>query len=298
MNNQKAKLTRFCVYALAGFVAAALVGWILFERQSNGTIPAIATQKTSPSTPHQEMTPDQAAPVALDHTSLSTLKQIAPSSHATSDQLSLFRRMDEILRDAPAQEKQTAARLAEFAMNRKTAVLRSLPRPDVESLAKYVAKQMPSSELADALRKTLGISTTVGRTAEEQVANVMSVYDNIAGTTPVPDLGAPIVITDNCTSDARVIGTTHDMPEGAKRVYAVFENAGTLRGLDNVFVVWRKPSDETMVYSTSEPLHADAAYNYVWLQVDDGWPAGSYQVELYNPQDNAVALAKRQFTVK
>ncbi len=299
MKTPKAKLTRLFLCVLVGFGAAAWCGRMLFQRQPTVQTPVIASQEApNPLLPPEEPPANSTVTVVGESTPLAALAQSAQDGRTTSKQVSLLHRVDELLRDAPAEERRTAARLAEFALNRKTAALRSLPRQDVESLVKYVAKRMPATEFSDAVQRYLGVSTAPDMPAEDQVANLMSVYDNLAGTTPVPDLGAPIVITDNCTSDARVIGRTHDLPAGVRRVYAVFENAGTLRGLDNVFVVWRKPSDQTMVYSTSEPLRSDAGYNYVWLQVDKGWPAGSYQVELYNPRDNAVALAKRSFTIQ
>jgi hypothetical protein len=214
------------------------------------------------------------------------------------DQVALAQRVAQVLQSAPLAQRQTAARLARFALTGQMAELRTLERADVEALAEYVAKQVPGTEIADVLERYLGVPRQFILTAKDPVESLMSLYDSVAGTAPVPGLGAPLVITDNCTTDARVIGHTHVLPEGVTRVYAVFENSGTLRGLDNVLVVWRKPADQTMVYSTCEPLSSDAAYNYVWLQVDKGWPAGAYQVELYDARNNVVALAKRQFDIQ
>lgn len=206
--------------------------------------------------------------------------------------------MAQALQNAPLAQRQTAAQLVRFALTGQMAELHNVERADVEALAEHLTKQVPGTEIADVLEQYLGVPRQTIMTAKNPVESLMSLYDSIAGTAPLADLGAPLIITDNCTTDARVLGHTHVLPEGVTRVYAVFENTGTLRGLDNVLVVWRKPADETMVYSKCEPLQSDAAYNYVWLQVDKGWPAGAYQVELYDARNNAVALAKRQFDIQ
>jgi hypothetical protein len=253
------------------------------------SIPALSSE-------NQSQRVAAAAANAVD--SLAAVVRLTIGSSTSPDQVALAQRLAQALQSAPLAQRQTAAQLVRFGLTGQMAELQNVKRADVEELAEYLAKQVPRTEIAEVLGRYLGFPRQTIMTAEDLAGNLMSLYDSMAGTAPVPDLGAPLVITDNCTTDARVIGHTEVLPAGVTRVYAVFENSGTLRGLDNVLVVWRMPADASKVYSKSEPLRSDAAYNYVWLQVDKGWPSGAYQVELYDPRNNAVALAKRQFDIQ
>lgn len=214
------------------------------------------------------------------------------------DRTALPPSVTQALLSAPSKLHQTATQLMRFAQTGQIAELQNVTRKDVEALAKHLAKQMSRSQIADVLARYLGAPRQGIMAADDMAAGLMNLYGSMTGTLPSSELVAPLVITDNCTTDARVIGHTHVLPEGIRQVYAVFENTGTLRGLDNVLVVWRNPSDESLVYSKYESLRPSAAYNYVWLHVDDGWPAGSYQVEFYNPRDKALLLAKQQFDIQ
>ena len=216
----------------------------------------------------------------------------------SSDQVALAERLAQALQGVPSAQRQAAAQLLRFAQSGQVAELQNVERADVKALAESLTKQVPRTEIAEVLHRYLGLPRQTIMTAEDPADSLMSLYDSVTGTTPVTELCAPLVITDYCTTDARVFGHTQVLPAGVKRVYAVFENSGSLRGLDNVLVVWRMPADETKVYSKCESLQANAAYNYVWLQVDQGWPAGAYQVEFYNPCNDAVALAKKQFHIQ
>jgi hypothetical protein len=88
------------------------------------------------------------------------------------------------------------------------------------------------------------------------------------------------------------------LPAGTERVYAVFENDHALEGLDQVLAVWRDPNDDRMVFTEFEPVRRGSAYNYVWLEVESGWPEGRYQVELFHPEAQSLLLASESFSVR
>lgn len=315
MDNRKTSRVRTSTIVSAITCLAILAGVILsrqsLPRSAGRTISVNASARQSPdrqaqvnrigsaATSSLEKRPSRVAnAVAKANDPLTAIVGLALRSGISYDKAALARRFAQVLADAPLPERQTAARLLQFALDGQLAELRTLERPDVEALADYLAKQVPGTEIANALEHYLGVPRQIILTAKDPVESLMSLYDSVTGMAPVPDLGAPLVITDDCTTDARVIGHTHVLPAGVQRVYAVFENAGTLRGLDNVWAVWRMPTDDSLVFAKSEQLHPDAPYNYIWLQVNDGWPAGAYQVELYDPRNNTVALAKRQFDIQ
>ena len=113
-----------------------------------------------------------------------------------------------------------------------------------------------------------------------------------------PTNAGPVVFTDQVEADGTVTGNVHVIPAGTKRVYAAFENQGAMQGLDHVLAVWRNPADDRMVFTEYEPVRTGAVYNHVWLELDDGWPAGFYQLDLFNPSNTSELLASRSFNVR
>jgi hypothetical protein len=203
-----------------------------------------------------------------------------------------------VLANATPQERQTAEQFMRFAATGHLETLRSLSRTDVEALAKKLAENIPANEIAARLEGLLGIPRTMTLAGGDSQKSLVDLYDLALGTANPDGSGDPLTFTDNCDINGTVTGNIDTLPAGAKRVYAVFENAHNLANRDYVIAVWRNPADEQMVFTETEPIRRDAPSNYVWLQADDGWPAGTYQLELCDPQHPNRVLARRQFTVR
>jgi hypothetical protein len=148
------------------------------------------------------------------------------------------------------------------------------------------------------LQQTLGYSPDAALEPEEVGSTLVDIYDALAGN-PVEEVRPSVLmVTDGTDVDGRITGEAHVLPAGTRRVYAVFENANALAGLDQVLAVWRKPDDERMVFTEFEPVRQGSAYNYVWLEAESAWPEGRYQVELFHPEAQSLLLASEGFSIR
>lgn len=203
-----------------------------------------------------------------------------------------------ILATASPQDRQTAERFMRFAATGHLEELQSLSRAEVEALAQRLTDNMPADEIASRLEKLLGLPKSLTLERGDAKKTLVDLYDAALGATLPAVFGDALTFTDNCDANGTVTGNVDVLPAGAKRVYAVFANADNLVGRDTVLAVWRNPGDDQMVFTETEPIRRDAPVNYVWLQADDGWPSGAYQLELCDPKHPNRVLARRPFTVR
>jgi hypothetical protein len=209
-----------------------------------------------------------------------------------------LRRLEQVIGSASAQEQQTAAALKRFAVSGAMTELRNLDRRDVESLAERLTAELSKAELGTVLEQFLGMPAGQMLAQEDPPAALLGIYDAISGNHGEEVRPAVLVITDGADADGRITGQTRVLPSGQQRVYAVFENSHVLEGLDQVMAIWRDPNDDRMVFTEFEPVRRGSAYNYVWLDVESGWPAGRYQVELFHPEAQSLLLASESFSVQ
>jgi hypothetical protein len=220
------------------------------------------------------------------------------SSPGSLDELTAMKRLSAVLAQAGPREQATAAALMRFAASGAMEELRSLDRQDVVSLADYLAGELSPSQVQTLLRQTLGFSGDAVLTEENVSSSLVDIYDAVAGNRVGEVRPSPLMVTDGADADGRIIGKAHTLPVGTKRIYAVFENAHALEGLDQVLAVWRDPNDDQLVFTEFEPVRQGSAYNYVWLDVESGWPEGRYQVELFHPEAQSLLLASEGFSVR
>lgn len=202
-----------------------------------------------------------------------------------------------VLKQASPSQQNTADRLRSFVTTGNMSDIRDLTPEDVRSLAELLTTQLGAEAVAAAVQSYLGLpaaSFLAHGNAPEALTELFQAVQTEADSTTA----RPVVFSDQVRPDGSVSGNVHVIPAGTKRVYAVFENAGALQGRDHVLAVWRDPSDDRMVFTEYEPVRAGAAYNYVWLQLDQGWPAGFYRLDLFNPSQPTELLASRCFNVR
>ncbi len=184
------------------------------------------------------------------------------------------RRLHDVLATATPELRDTATIVLQVAKSGEMAALRRLERRAVESLALHLAGELSTEAWSGLMAATLRLPLHPLATREDAVEMAMGVFDALAGNTTAATPLSSLVMTDACDLDGRVTGSTHVIPAGSRRVYAVFENDRSLAGYRKTFAVWRQPADDRIVFSETEPIHAGARYNYVWLDLAGGWPAG------------------------
>ena len=148
------------------------------------------------------------------------------------------------------------------------------------------------------LQQFVGLPADRVLTEEDVSSNLVEIYDALAGNHVEEVRPSVLMVTDGADADGRITGNAHVLPVWTERVYAVFENANALEGLDQVLAVWRNPDDDRMVFTEFEPIRQGSAYNYVWMDVESGWPEGRYQVELFHPEAQSLLLASEGFSVR
>jgi len=201
------------------------------------------------------------------------------------------------LQQASTSQQATATRLMHFASTGTMSDIRDLTADDVRSLAEMLTTQLGKEAVATAVETHLGLPAS-RLLAFEDVPEALTELFRAVQTETDPSTARPLLFSDRVEPDGTVTGNVHVIPAGTRRVYASFENAGALQGLDRVLAIWRNPSDDRMVFTEYESVRAGAVYNYVWLQLDDGWPAGFYQVDLFDPTNPTRLLASRAFNVR
>jgi hypothetical protein len=206
--------------------------------------------------------------------------------------------LQEVLSQAGPQERAVAAALERFAASGAMAELRALDRQQVVALAQYLSQNLASGELSELLQSVLGWTPPADLPPEGIRDLMVETYDAIAGHHLEEVRPAVLTVTDAADAAGRISGASHVLPAGTQRVYAVFENDWSLKGLDQVLAVWRDPNDDRMVFTEFEQVRKGSAYNYVWLEVESGWPAGRYQVELFHPEAQSLLLASESFSVR
>jgi hypothetical protein len=237
-----------------------------------------------------------------DGTSAPTLTaaQSARQPGATADRETVraLHRLDEVIRAADPREQQTMAALKRFAASGAMEDLRQIDREALVALANHLACELTPSEAGTLLHQFLGLSSGVLASSEEVSSTLVGIYDALAGNASEEVRPSVLTVTDEAGPDGRIAGQMHALPAGTKRVYAVFENDFALEGLGQVLAVWRNPEDDRMVFTEFEPVRQGSAYNYVWLDVAEGWPRGRYRVELFHPEAQSLLLASESFSVR
>lgn len=176
--------------------------------------------------------------------------------------------------------------------------LRQLSRESVESLVWRLTSELSNEQLAIILEETLRLPRNYVTARTDPTEVVMEVFDAVSGVALGSSGESTLAITDICSDDGRVAGTTHTIPAGAETVYAVFENKRRLKEVSHVFAVWRNLGDDRLEFAEAERIHSKSHYNYVWLEVDGGWPSGRYCVELFDPAKPSLLLASKTFHVR
>jgi len=119
---------------------------------------------------------------------------------------------------------------------------------------------------------------------------------NIHRAISVPGTGLPIFFTLRVNPDNSPVSPTTIFKSTDQRIYACFQNQGTLKGLTNVICRWTNKTTKEVMKLETKPIDSNAPYNFIWLEKREGWPVGEYAVELFNAK-TWVHLAHGTFMV-
>ena len=78
----------------------------------------------------------------------------------------------------------------------------------------------------------------------------------------------------------------------------MFETHAWPADVSRVLAVWRNVNTGKIVFQETESILPSAASNYVWLQVNDGWPSGNWQLDIFDPFRHFSLLASGTFNIQ
>jgi hypothetical protein len=83
----------------------------------------------------------------------------------------------------------------------------------------------------------------------------------------------------------------------AHKIYACFANKGLLKSMHKVGCRWRNNTNGEIELLGAYFISPSSAYNYIYIEKNDEWAIGSYQVELFDVR-TLEPIAKDTFEVK
>lgn len=266
---------------IIGSVLSVAVIFVLFSAiNKNGEFPDNSENLAS------ENNPEKSDFVENSHLSASRKTYLAP-------QFENF-----VSTDNPASShNDIIPRIADFLQAGKMETIRDLPREEIRIAVEAYVSMQSKDQLAETLHQYLGMPFDLFYSIDKPEDYLMEVVDLVREEVDQSTPKSNLIITDACTEDGAVSGAIHILTEGTSRIYAVFENSDALQGIENIYAVWRDLNDDSMTFSEYEPLRIGSAYNYVWLQLKDGWSAGSYQLDLADPKSPSRILATTKYKV-
>jgi hypothetical protein len=215
----------------------------------------------------------------------------------SSTKLELLAELPAALAKASPEQSITARKLLDFAASGQMSDINGVNREAVTSLAELLITELGSNAVAAALESQLGWPAAFFRANPNPAEAIADLFEAVRTESDAAD-ARPVLFSDRVEPDGTVTGNVHVIPAGTKRVFAAFENQGAVQGLDRVLAVWRNPSDDRMVFTEFEPVRTGSTYNFVWLELEDGWPAGFYKLDLFHPHNTTQLLASRSFNVR
>jgi hypothetical protein len=189
-------------------------------------------------------------------------------------------------------------RIARFFQTGEMEEIRDLPREDIRIAIEAYVSMQSKDQLAETLHQYLGMPYDLFYSIEQPEDYLEEVSDLVREDIDKPLRLTNLVITDSCSEDGAVSGATHIIPEGSQKIFAVFENCNALEGIETVYAVWRDLNDDSLSFSEYEPLREHSRYNYVWLEQEDGWKKGAYQLDLADSKSPSRILATTRFKVQ
>jgi tetratricopeptide (TPR) repeat protein len=92
----------------------------------------------------------------------------------------------------------------------------------------------------------------------------------------------PILFSTEVNKDNSPISPSDSFKIGTKRIYASFANSGSLKGFSKLITQWTNTKTKEVVCLDKKTLDPKAKFNYIWVDMNNGWQVGKYKVELFD----------------
>ena len=158
----------------------------------------------------------------------------------------------------------------------------------VEQYIDIMAKTLPPAFIREFMKQTVGLADDDMPKDDASLGDFgKNLFRAIQGEQTKPIQGQSvenIAFTLRVNPDNSPIAPQSIFKSGDRRVYACFQNQGSLKGLPKVVTRWTNKTTREVIGFGPKPLNPNTAYNFIWWEKKEGWAIGEYEVELLSTQ--------------
>lgn len=158
----------------------------------------------------------------------------------------------------------------------------------VEQYIDAMAKTLPAAFIRDFIKQNTGLSDEDMPKDDSKLGEYSkNIFRLFQGEEPVTVQGQAIegvLFTLRVNPDNSPITPQSVFKPGDRRIYACFQNLGSLKGLTKLVHRWTNKTTKEIFNLETKSIDPAALYNFTWVEKRGGWPSGEYEVELLKPQ--------------
>ena len=198
--------------------------------------------------------------------------------------------------------------VGDFARSGEVAGVTNLTTANIRALATFIASNADRSQILSLLQSSVQMPPELIPEDAEALAGFLGNWfqavrgdktnEVVPAAASAPPVILPIGFSSTTDDSGRIIATVASFPAGVQKICGVFESRWWPTGLSQVLAVWRNTDQNMVVFQQTEPILTAADSNYVWLFNQDGWSAGHWQLDLFDPTRNFSLLATGTFTTQ
>ncbi|MBI5779394.1 MAG: hypothetical protein HZA49_08050 [Planctomycetes bacterium] len=158
----------------------------------------------------------------------------------------------------------------------------------VEQTIDALAKTLPPAFIRDFIKQNIGLAEEDMPKDDAKLGDFgKNLFRLLQGEQPNPAQSQSlenVTFTLRVNPDNSPVSPQTLFKPGDRRIYACFQNQGSLQGLAKVVTRWTNRTTKEIIGFGPKALNPGTPYNFIWWEKKDGWPVGEYEVELLNAQ--------------
>jgi hypothetical protein len=201
----------------------------------------------------------------------------------------------------------TYYRLRGFTATGDLSQVANVDIPEIRALAYYLANTADRASILELLDTCSNIQADLVPEDPQELADYLvngfrAIRGDHTSEVTVTEASiraiASVAFSGSTDQVGRIYATADRFQSGVQTIYGVFENNDWQPNIGRVFAVWRNTTMDKVVYQKTESILAKADSNYVWLEADEGWPPGHWQLDLFDPAHDFSLLATGTFDIE
>lgn len=173
--------------------------------------------------------------------------------------------------------------------------------PQFKVAVENIVEQMNTQQLRSAITSLTNITSN----ELDQVDNLQLYANRLADIAmdAIVSEPAPLVSGVNIVNfstffspDTGAVNVASNFPADTNSIFASFMTSDYPG--NRVIVKWSRTDDPNMLLFKRRTIVGNMQENYVWLQMNYGWPAGQYRVQIYGADQNVALLAQGDYSIE